>query len=326
MARPLRIQYPDAWYHIMNRGRRSEVIFSGEKDYELFIELLRESSEKWNVKIAAYCLMPNHYHLLLQTPHGNISRSMRHIDGVYTQRYNRLYGCDGQLFRGRYKSIVVDADEYLLQLVRYIHGNPVRAGLAKTADGYPWSSHSGYLSKGKGWGWLYRELVYSMLAPRPKDSVKRYKEFMAKEEGGKVLEILEGKKWPSMLGSEGFVDRIRGRFYGTKVDDEIPESRQLAPGVEDIRKAVCLAYGIEMAKLLTSRRGVFNEPRNMSIYLTRRVGMATLKQIGDAYGIEKCSTVSSISQRMKALLLRDKAMDKRMKNLISLLNKSQEQT
>ena len=270
--------------------------------------------------------MPNHYHLLVQTPQGNLSRSMRHIDGVYTQRFNRLHGCDGQLFRGRYKSIVVDADEYLLQLVRYIHRNPVRAGLTKTADSYPWSSHRGYVSKGKDWGWLYRELVYSMLAGNSKDQVKRYKEFMRGEEDGKVAQILEGKKWPSMLGSEGFVERIRERFHGGKIDDEIPESRWLAPGVEDIRKAVCKAYGMEGAGLLTSRRGVFNEPRNMCIYLTRRLGRATLKQVGDAYGIEKYSTVSSIAERMKALLVKDKVMNRRMKNLISLLTKSQEQT
>ena len=106
MARPLRIQYPDAWYHIMNRGRRADLVFVGQKDYELFINVLRESSEIWDLKIAAYCLIPNHYHLLVQTPQGNLSRSMRHIDGVYTQRFNRLRGCDGQLFRGRYKSIV----------------------------------------------------------------------------------------------------------------------------------------------------------------------------------------------------------------------------
>ncbi len=89
MPRPLRIEYPDAWYHIMNRGRRSENIFSDEKDYILFTELLKETSEMWNIRIASYCLVPNHYHMLVQTPEANISRSMRHLNGVYTQRYNR---------------------------------------------------------------------------------------------------------------------------------------------------------------------------------------------------------------------------------------------
>jgi len=108
MARPLRIEYPSAWYHVMNRGRRAEKIFHDRHDYQVFGELLEESSEMWNIRVAAYCLMTNHYHILVQTPDANISRSMRHINGVYTQRFNKRHRCDGQLFRGRYKSILVN--------------------------------------------------------------------------------------------------------------------------------------------------------------------------------------------------------------------------
>ena len=118
MSRPLRIQYPDAWYHIMNRGRRGEEIFKRKSDYTSFIEILKDLVENFNIKIAAYCLLSNHYHLLVQTPDANISRSMRHLNGVYTQRFNRFHHCDGQLFRGRYKSIIVEGDAYLMELVR----------------------------------------------------------------------------------------------------------------------------------------------------------------------------------------------------------------
>lgn len=134
MSSPLRIEYPDAWYHVMNRGRRGEEIFGDKQDYRQFIEILKETANLWKLRIAAYSLIPNHYHLLVQTPWGNLSRCLRHIDGVYTQRFNRSHGCDGPLFRGRFKSILVDADSYLLPLVRYIHRNPVRAGLAKTSE------------------------------------------------------------------------------------------------------------------------------------------------------------------------------------------------
>ncbi len=106
MSRPLRIEFPGAWYHVMNRGRRSEIIFFDKEDYSRFLDLLIEISEIWNANVAAYCLMPNHYHILLQTPDGNISRCMRHLNGLYTQQYNRMHGFDGQLFRGRYKSIL----------------------------------------------------------------------------------------------------------------------------------------------------------------------------------------------------------------------------
>ena len=110
MARPWRIIYDGAWYHVMNRGRRGEDVFPEAGDFKAFIDLLQESCRMWQVRIAAYCLVNNHYHLLIQTPQANLSRCMRHINGIYTQRYNRRHRSDGPLFRGRYKAIVVDAD------------------------------------------------------------------------------------------------------------------------------------------------------------------------------------------------------------------------
>ena len=148
MSRPLRIEYPDAWYHVMNRGGRYEDIFEEKKDYSVFLELLQEAIDIFHIKIAAFCLMQNHYHLLIQTPEANISRSMRHINGVYTQRFNKIHGYDGHLFRGRYKSILIDADSYLLQVMRYIHRNPITAGLTDKLN-YSWSSHKAYLSDAK---------------------------------------------------------------------------------------------------------------------------------------------------------------------------------
>ncbi len=146
MSRPLRIEYPDAWYHVMNRGRRGDPVFRVREDYLSFIELLKETGDMWNLRVGAYCLIPNHYHLLIQTPNANLSRCMRHINGVYTQRFNRNHHLDGQLFRGRYKAILVEGDSYLLELLRYIHRNPLEAGLIEVLDRYPWSSHRGYLS------------------------------------------------------------------------------------------------------------------------------------------------------------------------------------
>ena len=136
MSRPLRIEYANAWHHVMNRARRGQDLFVDKADYQQFIDLLQETTDLFNVNVAAYCLMPTHYHLLLQTPDANLSRCMRHLNGVYTQRYNVSHSCDGTLFRGRYKSILVDADSYVLQLVRYIHRNPLKAGLVRRLDQY----------------------------------------------------------------------------------------------------------------------------------------------------------------------------------------------
>lgn len=174
MARPLRIEYPGAWYHVMNRGRRGEEIFSDKKDYEAFVVLLRETGEMFDFQVSAYCLMSNHYHLLVRTPIGNLSRVMRHINGVYTQRFNRYYKVDGQLFRGRYKSILVEEGSYLLELLRYIHRNPVRAGICKAVEEYAWTSHHGYVSRARQRGCLYKQFLLGMFAGKTEKAKKLY--------------------------------------------------------------------------------------------------------------------------------------------------------
>jgi len=115
----------------MNRGRQREAIFTGPQDYQLLLEVLGEAAEIFHLQVAAFCLMPNHYHLIIHTPEGNVSRCMRHFNGIYTQRFTRRYKVDSQLFRGRYKAVLIDADSYLLELLRYIHRNPLLGGLGK---------------------------------------------------------------------------------------------------------------------------------------------------------------------------------------------------
>jgi REP element-mobilizing transposase RayT len=156
MARPLRIQYPGAVYHVMNRGGSRQRVFLDEQDYQGFLKTIGEVHDRWAVDVFAYCIMGNHYHVCLRTPEGNLSRVMQHLDGLYTQRFNRLHRRDGALFRGRYKAIVVDKDNYLAQVVRYIHLNPVEAGLVGEPETYMWSSHRFYLRRnlpiGSRWG------------------------------------------------------------------------------------------------------------------------------------------------------------------------------
>ncbi|MGB6068310.1 MAG: transposase [Desulfomonilaceae bacterium] len=315
MSRPLRIEYPGAWYHVMNRGRRREVIFPGPEDYQRFVELLQEGSSMWGVRIAAYCLMPNHYHLLVQTPDANLSRFMRHVDGVYTQRFNRSHECDGSLFRGRYKAILIEADTYMLDLVRYIHRNPLRAGLVSRLDRYRWSSHKAYLSRSRRWSWLYSELVLSMLCQTVGDSADAYREFMQQEESGKLTAVLSQKNVPSVLGSEAFVNWIKRKFKGLRSRQEVPASRLLAPGLEAIQLAVCEGYGIDRNELLSSKRGMSNDARNIAVYLARQLSGQTLTAIGNAFGLQHYSSVSSVVSRMKQRIANDRGLRKKVKEI-----------
>ena len=280
MARPLRIEYPDAWYHVMNRGRRGEQIFLEERDYETFLELLMESVELWNLRIAAYCQMPNHYHLLVQTPDANLSRCMRHINGVYTQRFNRLHQCDGQLFRGRYKAIVVDADSYLLHLVRYIHRHALRAGIVEELRSYEWSSHRGYLSQSKKWDWLHKNYILSLLSKNRKDVLRYYRKWVSLEEKDEVSEKISGKKWPVCIGPQAFIDRIKETYGAGKIKKDVPSSQELLPDKQRILEMVCNYYDTAVSDILKMQRGKTNEARNAAIYLTRRLRRDSLKEIG----------------------------------------------
>jgi len=317
MSRPLRIEYPGAWYHIMNRGRRFESIFSDEQDYLLFIDLLIEISEMWNARVAAFCLMPNHYHLLVQTPDGNISRCMRHLNSVYTQRYNRSHKYDGSLFRGRYKSILVSDDSYLLQLVRYIHRNPLRAGIVRVMQKYPWSSYKGYLSNAKKWDWLNKDTIFNMISPKKRDRRIAFIAFMQQEDAPEVTRLFSKKNVPSLFGPENFITQIRERYYLRKNSYEVPESRQLAPDADVVIRAVCDNYNVGLDDLLISRRGHFNAPRNVAIYLLRHLRGDDLNSIKDAFQIKTYSTVSSIVQKTAHL----KATNRKIRKDIQSIKK-----
>ncbi len=305
MSRSLRIEYPGAWYHLMNRGRRGDHIFADNKDREIFLTLLKEAADLWNVHVSAFCLMDNHYHILAQTPQGNLARFMRHLNGVYTQRYNRLHGYDGQLFRGRYKSILVAEDSHLLEVIRYIHRNPVRAGIVATPDQYPWSSHHGYLAETKGWDWLHKYFLLSMLSADTKKQRQAYRKFMAQEDSDELLHLLERKKWPILIGGEEFISWIKNTFFQKKRNRQIPESLQLAPDQTQIIREVFRAYKVKRKSLLTVRRGISNEPRDVAIYLCRILRNDTLREIGKVFGMTGYAPAGIAVNRIRKKLSED---------------------
>jgi putative transposase len=310
----------------MNRGRRGEPVFTVDDDYKLFINTLVETRELWNINVAAYCLLPNHYHLLVQTPEANLARCMRHLNGVYTQRFNKKHREDGPLFRGRYKAIIVDADSYLLELVRYIHRNPIRAGMTTTLDDYAWSSHRGYLSDASKWGWLHKDYVLALFAAKKRESKRAYRKFVVRDDQEEISRVFAQKKMPPVLGDEDFIEWLRREHAGQKINEEIPETRIFIPEVGAIRKVVCKSYGITEDRLLKGRRGMTNEPRNVAIYLSRYLRSDRLVEIGRDYGMAKYSSVSSIIERTKKQMEADIEFKRRMEELKIRINKSQEQT
>lgn len=326
MSRPLRIEYPGAWYHVMNRGRRREDIFFSSTDYETFLKVLREVSANWNLEVSAYCLMPNHYHLLVHTPDGNLSRCMRHVNGVYTQRFNRKHKLDGQLFRGRYKAVLIDADSHLLEVLRYIHRNPLRAGIVRQLDDFTLSSHQGYISKAKKWDWLHKDLLLSMISANKRKRKSGYLDFVAQDEPEEIERFYSLKNLPSILGSLAFKEWIKDQFKHLRFTDEIPESRKLAPSAENIIAVVCDHFSIKKEQVAVSKRGTENLPRDIAIYLVRLHCKDTLAGVGRHFGIGNYSTVSSCVERVKHRNKRDRVLQKDLKMIEREFVKSQQQT
>ncbi|MCP3955600.1 MAG: transposase, partial [Desulfobacterales bacterium] len=195
------------------RARRGQVLYPAKEDMGTFVDLLKETATMFNLRVSAYCLMPTHYHLLVQTPDANLARCMRHLNGVYTQRYNVCNKCDGTLFRGRYKSILVDADSYLLELVRYIHRNPLRAGLVGKIDQYAWSSHKGYLLDDSKWEWLHKDFALKMLSKYRAVQIRKYKQFVEKQDAEQLVSFFEKANLPSMLGGKKFIKWVKATFF-----------------------------------------------------------------------------------------------------------------
>jgi len=326
MARPLRIEYPGAWYHVMNRGRRGENIFADNDDYETFIALLQETTEMFDLRVAAFCLMSNHYHLLVQTPVANLSRAMRHINGVYTQRYNRRQNTDGQLFRGRYKSVLVQEDSHLLELLRYIHRNPVRAQMCNAAGDYLWSSHRGYCNSAKKWDWLHKEFLLGMFDQDLHKAKKQYKSFVQCEDSAEVTDFFSRKNLSSFFGSRNFIEWVKSTYHQLQNHKEIPQSRHLAPTIDDIKRTVCQYYEVEQRQLEQTKRGQVNEARNVAIYLARKRCGLRLEEIGQEFELLQYSSVSSIVTRTEKQLSKNKQLRNRIKEISQKLNKSQAKT
>lgn len=325
MSRPLRIEYPDAWYHIMNRGGRYKAVFKDKKDYSIFLDLLRETIEIFHIKVSAFCLMQNHYHLLIQTPEANISRSMRHINGVYTQRFNKIHGYDGHLFRGRYKSILIDADSYLLQVMRYIHRNPITAGLPGNLN-YTWSSHKAYLSDSKKWNWVSKEKILKMLSGNKALQKTVYRDFVKESDNDDFSAIYKKRKLPAIIGSETFLKLIKDRYFNKKRHIEVPESRLLVPEKDKIYSVVCTEYKVSISDLQISKRGQLNEPRNVAMYLMRHLRGDTLGAIGNEFGLRKDSSAGSIVDRVKNQITKDRLLRTKVEKLKKTIVKSYSET
>lgn len=265
MSRPIRIEFPDALYHVTARGDRREDIFEDDADRQMFLSTLEQVITQFNWLCYAWCLMDNHYHLMIQTPDGNLSKGMRQLNGVYTQASNRRHKRVGHLFQGRFKAILVDSDAYLLELTRYVVLNPVRAGMVKKPDDWSWSSYRANVGLEPAAPWLEVDGLLAQFGKRRSLAQQRYAQFVS--EGINANSPWAALKGQVFLGDDQFVQRMQAHIQADKELVQIPlaQRRRLPPSLAVIERQAA--------------------DRNAAIIAAHATGWYSYQQIADYFGV-----------------------------------------
>jgi REP-associated tyrosine transposase len=294
MARPLRIEYPGAHYHVTSRGNERKAIFKDDTDREKFLDLVGRSVEHFELRLHAYVLMENHYHLLIETGRLGLNRALRYLNGVYTQAFNRRHKRVGHLFQGRYKAILVEKESYLLELSRYIHLNPWRVKAGVDPFKYRWSSLASYVGTRAVPSWLTVREITSHFGG---NGSKGYGNFVREGIQWGIRTPWEEVRAQAVMGSEGFIEEVMERHVRRKGKKEVARRRELV-GIkpEAIMAAVGKYYGMKREEL-KGRGQRYTEPRYVASYLMRRYGLMGLREIGERVGLH-FSAVGNAVQRV----------------------------
>ena len=235
MARPLRLEYSGALYHVTSRGDRREDIYLDDTDRNEWLAVLDKVCGRFNWVVHAYCQMTNHYHFLVETVDGNLSKGMRQLNGQYTQRFNHRHRMVGHLFQGRYKAILIQKDTYLLELSRYVVLNPLRAGMVDELQDWHWSSYRAMVGLDGSPEWLDNDWLLSQFGKYRKPAVKRYQQFVL--EGIGLLSPLHDVRHQLLLGDESFVEEYRGAAKCEELREvSKAHRRSLAPALSEFQK------------------------------------------------------------------------------------------
>jgi len=282
MSRPLRIEFPGAVYHITARGNEKKAIFRNDHDKKSCLELLALVVKRFHWLCHGYCLMGNHYHLLIETLESNLSRGMKQLNGIYTQKFNNKYKRVGHLFQGRYKAILVEKESYLLELSRYIVLNPVRAGIVSQPEEWPWSSYCAIIGKAKKPEFLITDWILTQFGSDKIKAIEVYKKFVM---SGYGVDFPHKKLVGQViLGTKAFVKRVNSYLNKESFDNmlEIPREQQLSllPRLEEIFQE-------------EGRKGT---PRDKIIYMVYYDYNFTMREIGEYLGLHY-TTISRVINR-----------------------------
>lgn len=313
MPRPLRIEFENAYYHVMNRSVAGRSVFSSPESYQDFLDILGEACFRYGLEVHAYCLINNQYHLLIKTPKGNLSRVMRHINGVYTQYNNRLNGTDGPLFKGRFKAVLVEYGDTLLKLSRYIHYRPaaIKKSVASRLVEHPWSSYPAYIGKAAPTSWLSQDVLFAML--ECEDKPQGYAHYVASGVDEAILQWYGQSHLPSIIGSKKFKAALSCPTINQK-----KQSAQSDLTMTQIISDVATFYGVNRDDITRVIRGAqkVNHKRKLAMYLCQQLAGSKLTEIAHEFNLSSEGAVGHTTCQVRQLIKENSTFKQQVERLI----------
>lgn len=315
MARPIRIEYPGAVYHVICRGNNRQAIFRDDQDRRRYLEKLSRYCQEKGVDLLSYCLLSNHLHLLVETPEGNLSKMMQAFQTSYTLYFNKRHGRTGHVFEQRYKAMVVDKDNYLLQVSRYIHLNAVSAKIVERPQDFRWSSYGAYL-KGKGLTGLRTESVLAYFSGSRSRQIRQYRDYVEGDRAEKTRNPAPEVIKQIFIGDEDFVDAVRRKQKRSVVYDKRYSFQQIV-------EAVCGVIGAKREEIRRSKRSdTVQRSREILCYIARRHGEVGLPELARFLQVKELSTASHAMRRAEERLKEDSGFRRQVDRVLKRLHSS----
>ena len=330
MVRPLRIEYPNAWYHVTCRGNQRMPIFTDDHDRYKFLDSLLESLEAFQVELHCYAIMKNHFHFLLKTPEANLGRFMHRFNTAYITYYNLRHQRSGHLYQGRYKAILIEADRYLLRLSRYIHLNPVKIkeldGLsieekAKMLNQYRWSSLNGYLKLRERNGFINHKMILGYMGGDTKKGRARYQSFILRGLSVDLENPLQETRANAILGSDSFTVWVKENFLS---DISLPprdfthlRGINDVISVQKIAEVVADEYEVEPEKIIKSR-SIYREARQVMLEICYRLNYRkiSLRKMGEEVGGISGEQITQVHKLVREKIVEDRKLRDSIDKLI----------
>ncbi len=320
MARALRVNISNSWHHVSQHGRCDEPVFKHESDSLMLMELLREVCERYPVEIYAWCILPSAYHLLVRSLDGDISRVMKHINGLYTRRLNKKYNWNGSFFKGRFRSTIIQ-QEYVPQVSRYLHHLPLTTGLAQTIEDYKWSSISHFYQIKDKPLWVSQAKWREFNNRELNSKDRNYEAFMNEGIDKLTKQAYKKNLHPVAIGDSDFILELRDCIEHNHYEQPQYKQLKIHPAPQLIIDVVASKFNVSKQSILEGKRGILktNNPRKIAMFLFQNCADCKLAEIATYFGLKHYASVANHICSIKKVIKNNKELNSQVKELVSTL-------